>query len=422
MLATRRRPATRRPSRPTAARRHARSRSPPTSSIDDVAHERHDDELLLEGVQDVTNDIDGVERSGHPRRRRRTRDRRPRPGGSRRTRCCTRRRRRHHHWPISADAIVEANERDEEAEADRRAVVSAGSSTTWFSTVPLPRTTTTVARWIRQAPTSWTLRTVAASVWDRRPPPRSWWRWRAGCLRSSIPQPDVGGGEERADPALIAAPSRPGAAREVDEEPVALVGRDAAGRRVRLDQVALLLEHRHLVAHRRRRHGDTGRAGDGCRADGLPSRCTHDSAEDRRLPFVQHLGNQGYRVLTPASGVPACQRGTGAPHQGDRGSDTGAEGGLADVPVVAGAQRQAVLRRSAVSNVGTWLQATAQVLLVRASAATGWRSASSPPASSSRCCSSGSGREPGRPVRPASADDHHPDRDGVQAIASACST
>ena len=40
----------------------------------------------------------------------------------------------------------------------------------------------------------------------------------------------------------------------------------------------------------------------------------------------------------------------------------------------------------AVSNVGTWLQATAQVLLVRASAATAWRSASSPPASSSRCC------------------------------------
>ena len=46
-----------------------------------------------------------------------------------------------------------------------------------------------------------------------------------------------------------AGPSTPGRGQVVDEEAVALVGRDAAGARVRLDQIALALERDHLGAH-----------------------------------------------------------------------------------------------------------------------------------------------------------------------------
>ena len=101
----------------------------------------------------------------------------------------------------------------------------------------------------------------------------------------------VGGGEEVADlrPASLVERARGG--EVVDEEAVALVGGDPPGRRVRLDEVALLLEHGHLVAHRGRRHPHAGRVGDvgrthrQRRGDVL----LHDGAQDRGLAVVEHL-------------------------------------------------------------------------------------------------------------------------------------
>ena len=131
-----------------------------------------------------------------------------------------------------------------------------------FSTVPLPSTSTTVAA-DDDSRTSWTLRIVAAS--DFGPTTTAALLGepgeQVGGLVQHLLEPAVGGGEEVAD---LARRRRrravPGDGEVVDEEAVALVGRDASGRGVRLDQVALLLEHRHLVAHRRRRHADARRA------------------------------------------------------------------------------------------------------------------------------------------------------------------
>ncbi len=229
----------------------------------------------------------------------------------------------------------------------------------------------------------------------------------------------MGGREERADLGAGRGVEPAGCGEMVDEEPVSLVGGDASGRRVRLDQVALLLEHRHLVAHRRRRHGDTGRAGDVRRADGLRRRDVflHDGAEDRRLPFVQHLGNQGYRVLTPASGVLACRRGTGAPrrHRRDRGlGGAGFAGaGLADVPLAARAQRQAVLRRPGSLQhrdvaAGDGPGAARPGPRRQRAGARHRHRLPVPPDAADRAL----GRRPVRPLRPAAADDHHPGRDG----------
>ena len=137
-------------------------------AVDDVAHEGHDDELLLERVQDVAHDLDGVERAGHPRRAADVDvvvagDLPDRVEGAAAhgvddgvaARADLGRRHRR--------ADERAGEMGRRASATVASVVSAGSSTIWFSTVPLPRTTTTVACWF-DSPTSWMLRIVAASV------------------------------------------------------------------------------------------------------------------------------------------------------------------------------------------------------------------------------------------------------------------
>ena len=79
----------------------------------------------------------------------------------------------------------------------------------------------------------------------------------------------VGGGEEL--PHLLAADvvERAWLRDLVDVHPVGLVGRHPAGRGVGLAQVALLLEHRHLVADGRRGHADGGVRGDVGRPDRL---------------------------------------------------------------------------------------------------------------------------------------------------------
>ena len=75
----------------------------------------------------------------------------------------------------------------------------------------------------------------------------------------------------------------------VDEEPVAAVGGDPAGRRVRLHEVALALEDRHVVAHRGARHAETPRPRDGLRSHRLRGGdvLLHDRPEDRGLALVE---------------------------------------------------------------------------------------------------------------------------------------
>ena len=113
------------------------------------------------------------------------------------------------------------------------------------------------------------------------------------------------GPEELADLLARRLVEAPGRHQVVDEEPVALVGRDPARRRVGLHEIALLLEHGHLVAHRCRRHSNPRRVGDVGRAHGLRRRdvLLHDCAQDRRLPIIEHAGSQAYRVLTARGGA-----------------------------------------------------------------------------------------------------------------------
>jgi len=59
--------------------------------------------------------------------------------------------------------------------------------------------------------------------------------------------------QERRDRAALRARERLEAGEAVHEQPVPLVGRDPAGAGVGLGDQPLLLEHRHVVAHGRRR-------------------------------------------------------------------------------------------------------------------------------------------------------------------------
>ena len=110
----------------------------------------------------------------------------------------------------------------------------------------------------------------------------------------------VGGAEELPDLAARRGVETAGRGQVVDEEAVPLVGRDPPGRRVRLDEVALLLEHGHLVADRGRRHPDPGRVGDVGRThrERRGDVLLDDGAQDRGLAVVEHAGSPGYRVLT----------------------------------------------------------------------------------------------------------------------------
>jgi hypothetical protein len=146
-------------------------------------------------------------------------------------------------------------------------------------------------------------------------------REQVGGLVEHLLEAAVGGLEEVADllgDRLVDAGSRRG--QSVDEEPVALVGRDPPRRGVGLHEVALLLEHRHLVAHRGRRHADAGRVGDVGRPDRLRGRdvLLHHGAEDGCLAFVEHLGTPGYRVLTTVSAPRCSAMELGGDHPGGR--------------------------------------------------------------------------------------------------------
>ena len=120
-------------------------------------------------------------------------------------------------------------------------------------------------------------------------------REQVGGLVEQLLQPTVGGVEEVADPLLGAGVEATGRGHVVDEEAVALVGGNAAGRRVRLGEVALLLEHGHLVAHGGRADLHAGRVGD----VGGPHRLRggdvllHHGPQDGGLAFVEHRSPSG---------------------------------------------------------------------------------------------------------------------------------
>ena len=80
-------------------------------------------------------------------------------------------------------------------------------------------------------------------------------------------------------------------AQRIDEEPVAPVGGDASGTRVRLNQVPGLFQGSQLVAHGGRRDIDTGRRGNPAgthRLGGLDV-LPDDRREDGGLSLVEHL-------------------------------------------------------------------------------------------------------------------------------------
>ena len=85
-----------------------------------------------------------------------------------------------------------------------------------------------------------------------------------------------------------------GPGQVVDEEAIALVGRDAAGAGVGLDQVALALERHHFRADRGGGHLDPGRTGDVGGADGLGG---PDVLGDHRLQNGGPAGVEGALVV-----------------------------------------------------------------------------------------------------------------------------
>ena len=103
----------------------------------------------------------------------------------------------------------------------------------------------------------------------------------------------MGGFEERPDLVVLCVAQTTRAAPErIDEEAVAPIGGDAPGAGVGLVEVALLLEHRHLVAHGGRRHVDPLVARHVVRAHRLGGFdvLLHDGPEDGRLAFIEHAG------------------------------------------------------------------------------------------------------------------------------------
>ncbi len=88
--------------------------------------------------------------------------------------------------------------------------------------------------------------------------------------------------EEVGDLAALHRPEDTWAREMVDEEPVALVGRDAPGARVRLDQVPLALERHHLGADGGGRDLHAGRGGHVRRAHrlGRPDVLAHDGLQN----------------------------------------------------------------------------------------------------------------------------------------------
>ncbi len=108
----------------------------------------------------------------------------------------------------------------------------------------------------------------------------------------------VGSGEERSDLLRLSRSQTSGFGDGVHEEAVALVGRDASHAGVGLNQVALPLEHAHLVAHRGRGHRKLREARHRTGSDRLGGLDVflHYRFEDGGFAIVEHVGTQRYRV------------------------------------------------------------------------------------------------------------------------------
>ena len=113
-----------------------------------------------------------------------------------------------------------------------------------------------------------------------------------------------GAAEELDDPAALYCRKLTGAREVVDVVPVATIRRYPAGRRVRLGDVALPLQQRHLVANRRGRNPEAGHARHRLRAHRLGG--VHvlldDRAQHRRLAFVElaHILLRCVRTMSTA--------------------------------------------------------------------------------------------------------------------------
>ena len=281
------------------------------AAVDEVAHERDDHELLLQRLQHLAHDVDRLERLGDRRR------------------------------AADVDVVVGETGADGGERASRTARRPPGRRTAGSPQTgqrarptdsprggPRPRSRTDVgdrcrrSRRSRSRPcrcrarappsppsttsrTSWALRMVAASDFGPTTTAALCVSLveQVGRLVEHLLQPAVGGGEEVTDLAGHRGIERVRRGEVVDEEAVALVGRDAPGRGVGLDQEALLLEHRHLVADGGRRHADARCRGDVRGPDRLRGRdvLLHHGAQDCGLAIVEHAGSQDYRVLTDAS-------------------------------------------------------------------------------------------------------------------------
>ena len=96
--------------------------------------------------------------------------------------------------------------------------------------------------------------------------------------------------QERGDRGALRGRERAHLGEVVDEDAVALVGRHAPGRRVRRRDELLVLEERHVVADRRRRHAERVPLDDRLAADGLArvDEVLHDRPQHLQTSIGDH--------------------------------------------------------------------------------------------------------------------------------------
>ena len=186
------------------------------------------------------------------------------------------------------------------AAARRSSPTGSVSSRVCFSTEPVDSTTTTSAI-VGEIPTSWIERIdgVAGRGSDHDAGVGGEVAEEPGRVLQHLFELAVGLLEERAHLHGVLSAEAGGLSEVVDEEAVALLGGDPARAGVGLSEVALLLQRRHVVADRGRRHRHRGRLHDVRRPHRLGGVdvLLHDGPEDGGLAFVEHVpGTRCYRV------------------------------------------------------------------------------------------------------------------------------
>ena len=117
----------------------------------------------------------------------------------------------------------------------------------------------------------------------------------------------VGAGQERLDRPPLGGRQRLDPGQPVDEQPVPLVGGDPARARVRLRDVALLLEHGHVVADGGGRHIQVMPVDERLRAHRFHGGhvVLHDGAQHCELPVVEHVSPLWHSILPSAKSMAA---------------------------------------------------------------------------------------------------------------------